>query len=57
MPKKISLDFVDYLFYDNYAIGVVKENVIIDYDKYMQITTLFLEQFKDKPFAYISNRK
>ena len=57
MPKKISLDYVDYLFYDNYAVGVVKENVIIDYEKYLEITALFLEQFGDKPFAYISNRK
>ena len=56
-PRKISLDFVDYLFYENYAIGVVKENVIIDYDKYIQIQNLFLDIFENKPFAYISNRK
>ncbi len=57
VPRKISLDFIDYLFYENYAIGVVKEDVFIDFDKYIQIKTLFAKEFKDKPFAYISNRK
>ncbi|WP_452596841.1 hypothetical protein [Pontimicrobium sp. MEBiC01747] len=51
-----NFDFGNVRFYDNFLITELNEGISFDIDDAMKISELVSFHFKNKPFAYISNR-
>ncbi|MGS2763311.1 hypothetical protein [Sinomicrobium sp. M5D2P9] len=56
MPKRIKLDFGYLEFHENFVISEINEGTHIVSEQNKILISLCLENFKDRPFGYISNR-
>lgn len=53
----LDVGFANFQFYDIYVIATVGEGVVLGKEEMAKFYEVFENQYGDKPFGYISNRK
>ena len=53
----LDVGFASFQFYDNYVIATVREGVVLGQEEMAKFHEVFVNQYGDNPFGYISNRK
>lgn len=56
MTKKYELEFGIIRIFDNILISELKEGILFDVESNRQLLHIGIEEFKGKPYGYISNR-
>ncbi|MFV8225667.1 hypothetical protein [Christiangramia aquimixticola] len=55
--KEISLSYVHLVIYKSYLIATIKEDELIDFERIEELRSICHDEFGNRKFVYISDRK